>query len=171
MSSANCDISTTSVTPAGEIIKAGAISKPPEIFIPLKKTSVTNPDPGAVHLYRGQYKMTATVKNYNGDAKQILDQQTSVLQENELKRVQFHKIDVVPNSDGSATITTVFNVMDNQFILGGIIAAVGIIGGFVSGTIFVNKVEQFSETVTGKIFIVGITALASVIAYHFVFKK
>jgi len=167
MSNSIC--ANTSNSTGVSIVNSNA-SRPAEIFNE-PSTIAINPDPSTQALKRGQYRITLHTDQSVDQAKQTLDTQVSVPLNNDFKRLHFYKIDYIPDGNGGTTIKAIVSVMDNQFIIGGIILAVGTIGGFLSGSLFVSKVEEFSQSVTGKLVEVGSLILTAFVIYYTLIKK
>lgn len=167
------DISEDSyINAAGQLIDQGFVrskDKPTELYVE-PKTIATKVNPNTTALKRGQYRLTLTTSEDIPNAFQVLDKQVSVPIENQLKRLQFHKIDYVPVKGGTQ-ITAIVSVMDNQFIIGGIVLGVATIGSLIAGSIFVDKVDEFSKDTTGKIVEIGGIVLAALGLYLTFFKK
>lgn len=164
-----CSINNSTLTNELQVLSLNK-EKPSELYNDPFVIAI-NPDPHTQALKRGQYRITLHSDQPVEKAKQILDTQVSVPLDGDLKRIQFYKMDMIPDGNGGTNIKAIVGIMDNQFIIGGIILAVGTIGGLLSGSLFVSKVEEFSQSVTGKLVEIGSIVISLVIVYYTFIKK
>lgn len=133
-----------------------------------------------LNLKRGQYRITGWVaaNEYQSYEQFKRDLTKLIPQGAEKKRVHFHKIDVGERQeikkDGDDYLahpyTLVFTVVDNPIPVVPIIWGASIIGSATAGWFFVDKVEAFTETSSGKLITVA-ASLATIAGLYLAFKN
>lgn len=155
-------------------------------MVPGGKDRVTIPEPkGAVatiatgidkssrmNLSRGSYIIRGYVENMEV-ASLIENEMRAIPVDGEFKRVFFHKIDVQPpemkNGKIGSKFTQVITVIDNPIPLVPVVWAAAAVSSLTAGWFFVDKVETFTESSTGKFLSVAAT-VAGLAGLYFIIR-
>lgn len=124
-------------------------------------------------LSRGQYRARGRFQvSGRPDPEKMLQSniELPIQYQGEYKRVVLHKIDIQPArhdpalGENFSDYTIVFTVVDNPLPLVPIVWGVAGVATLTSGYFFVDKVESFTETGTGSLLMLGLTAAALFLA-------
>jgi len=100
-------------------------------------------------LTRGSYVIRASMDEQIDSPVIITNKQKAAWVQDELKRIHFHKVSIVPTRTGSDMVITA-EVIDNPIPLVPIIwGGAALTSTFLAGGFFVHKVESFTEGPSG----------------------
>lgn len=165
------DISNTTIDQNAVIKQTGSVLQE---YFNEPSTIAIEPDAN-LHIRRGQYRVRFHINDSDVKTGQLVNEQVSVPFQNtdriiEYKRVFFHKIDFSKddNVPGRINATAVVTVMDNQFIIGGLVLGAAVIGSFIAGNSFIDKVEEYQSTTLGQLTTIGIIGAVAFGIYLFI---
>jgi hypothetical protein len=155
---------------ANSKVNAGDVAVMPEPTGDLQTLAIGSDASSVVLLKRGSYRIQGEMENYDL-AKLEINKSIAIPVDGEFKRIFIHKLDVqkpTKGADGSqkSRFTAVITVIDNPVPIIPIIYGVSIIGSLTAGWFFVDKVQKFGDTFTGR----TITFLTVVVLLFGVYK-